>query len=164
MFRFTKQPSGHAFHQLLQSLNEQRPSSVSAAVLCWVYERKLYSNCERPWQLPWWVDSFHHETTASITSKVVVYAPAERAGKESNDGSRIRSVSGSAQIEGPSRGWEGRGHIGLVHDAYYLSRRTLEGGGGGNRRLHGLENIYWIGHREEGPSHAGQLRTVCILS
>ncbi len=28
---------------------------------------------------------------------------------------------------------------------------------------HGLEN-YWIGHRGEGPSHAGQLRTVCILS
>ncbi len=29
---------------------------------------------------------------------------------------------------------------------------------------HGLENIYWIGHRGEGPSHAGQRRTVCILS
>ncbi len=46
-----------------------------------------YSNSEHP-------DSFHHETTASITSKVVVYAPAERAGKESNHGSSVRSVSG----------------------------------------------------------------------
>jgi hypothetical protein len=45
-----------------------------------------YSNSEHP-------DSFHHETTASITSKVVVYAPAERAGKESNHGSSERSVS-----------------------------------------------------------------------
>ena len=34
------------------------------------------------------LDSFHDGTTASITTKVVVYAPAERAGKERNDGSR----------------------------------------------------------------------------
>jgi hypothetical protein len=26
------------------------------------------------------------------------------------------------------------------------------------------QRIHWIGHRGEGPSHAGQLRTVCILS
>jgi hypothetical protein len=33
--------------------------------------------------------------------------------------------------------------------------------------FHGSENtqrIHWIGHGGEGPSHAGQLRTVCILS
>jgi hypothetical protein len=26
------------------------------------------------------------------------------------------------------------------------------------------QRIHWIGHRGEGPSHTGQLRTVCILS
>jgi len=37
------------------------------------------------------LDSFHHDTTAFITTKVVVYAPAERAGKERNDVSRWNS-------------------------------------------------------------------------
>jgi hypothetical protein len=41
---------------------------------------------------------------------------------------------------------------------------TEERAGTGGGALHGLENIYWIGHRGEGPSHAGQHRTVCILS
>ena len=39
------------------------------------------------------LDSFHHDTTASITTKVVVYAPAERAGKERNDVSRVWGIS-----------------------------------------------------------------------
>jgi hypothetical protein len=34
----------------------------------------------------------------------------------------------------------------------------------GGLRAFGARRTYWIGHRGEGPSLAGQLRTVCILS
>jgi hypothetical protein len=67
----------------------------------------------------------------------------------------------------------GGGPIG-PHLRHHIRLYTLTftfGGKGGDYKVpssygggHGLENILWIGHRGEGPSHAGQLRTVCILS